>query len=161
MGLFAGTGVGKSILLGMMTRYTEADVIVVGLIGERGREVKEFVQEILGPEGIKRACVVAAPADDSPLVRIHGAMLATSVAEYFRDQGKKVLLLMDLCHALPRHSARLACRYQNRPRPVVIRPRYLHAFHNWWNGQAMASMAKALLPHFIRCLQKAMTRTTP
>jgi len=95
MGLFAGTGVGKSILLGMMTRYTEADVIVVGLIGERGREVKEFVQDILGPEGIRRACVVAAPADASPLVRIHGAMLATSVAEYFRDQGKKVLLLMD------------------------------------------------------------------
>ncbi len=95
MGLFAGTGVGKSILLGMMTKYTEADVIVVGLIGERGREVKEFVQDILGPKGIKRACVVAAPADSSPLVRIHGAMLATSVAEYFRDQGKKVLLLMD------------------------------------------------------------------
>ncbi|RDH84691.1 MAG: flagellar protein export ATPase FliI [endosymbiont of Galathealinum brachiosum] len=95
MGLFAGTGVGKSILLGMMTKYTEADVIVVGLIGERGREVKEFVQDILGKDGIKRACVVAAPADSSPLVRIHGAMLATSVAEYFRDQGKKVLLLMD------------------------------------------------------------------
>lgn len=95
MGLFAGTGVGKSILLGMMTKYTEADIIVVGLIGERGREVKEFVQDILGPEGLKRACVVAAPADSSPLVRIHGAMLATSVAEYFRDQGKKVLLLMD------------------------------------------------------------------
>lgn len=95
MGLFAGTGVGKSILLGMMTKYTEADVIVVGLIGERGREVKEFVQDILGPEGLSRACVVAAPADASPLVRIHGAMLATSVAEYFRDQGKKVLLLMD------------------------------------------------------------------
>lgn len=95
MGLFAGTGVGKSILLGMMTKYTEADVVVVGLIGERGREVKEFVQDILGPEGLRRACVVAAPADASPLVRIHGAMLATSVAEYFRDQGKKVLLLMD------------------------------------------------------------------
>jgi len=95
MGLFAGTGVGKSILLGMMTKYTEADVIVVGLIGERGREVKEFVQDILGKDGIKRASVVAAPADASPLVRIHGAMLATSVAEYFRDQGKKVLLLMD------------------------------------------------------------------
>ncbi len=95
MGLFAGTGVGKSILLGMMTKYTEADVIVVGLIGERGREVKEFVQDILGPDGIKRACVVAAPADSSPLVRIHGAMLATSIAEYFRDKGKKVLLLMD------------------------------------------------------------------
>lgn len=95
MGLFAGTGVGKSILLGMMTKYTEADVVVVGLIGERGREVKEFVQDILGEEGLRRACVVAAPADSSPLVRIHGAMLATSVAEYFRDQGKKVLLLMD------------------------------------------------------------------
>ena len=95
MGLFAGTGVGKSILLGMMTKYTEADIIVVGLIGERGREVKEFVQDILGPKGLQRACVVAAPADASPLVRIHGAMLATSVAEYFRDQGKKVLLLMD------------------------------------------------------------------
>ena len=95
MGLFAGTGVGKSILLGMMTKYTEADVIVVGLIGERGREVKEFVQDILGSNGIKRACVVAAPADTSPLIRIHGAMLATSIAEYFRDQGKKVLLLMD------------------------------------------------------------------
>ena len=95
MGLFAGTGVGKSILLGMMTRFTDADVTVVGLIGERGREVKEFVQDILGPQGLQRAVVVAAPADASPLVRIHGAMLATSVAEYFRDQGKKVLLLMD------------------------------------------------------------------
>jgi flagellum-specific ATP synthase len=95
MGLFAGTGVGKSILLGMMTRFTNADVTVVGLIGERGREVKEFVQDILGPQGLQRAVVVAAPADASPLVRIHGAMLATSVAEYFRDQGKNVLLLMD------------------------------------------------------------------
>jgi flagellum-specific ATP synthase len=95
MGLFAGTGVGKSILLGMMTRFTNADVTVVGLIGERGREVKEFVQDILGPEGLKRAVVIVAPADSSPLVRIHGAMLATSVAEYFRDKGKQVLLLMD------------------------------------------------------------------
>jgi flagellum-specific ATP synthase len=95
MGLFAGTGVGKSILLGMMTKYTNADVTVVGLIGERGREVKEFVQDILGPQGLKRAVVVAAPADASPLVRIHGAMMATTVAEYFRDQGKNVLLLMD------------------------------------------------------------------
>ncbi len=95
MGLFAGTGVGKSILLGMMTKYTNADVTVVGLIGERGREVKEFVQDILGPQGLKRAVVVAAPADSSPLVRIHGAMMATTIAEYFRDQGKNVLLLMD------------------------------------------------------------------
>jgi flagellum-specific ATP synthase len=87
--------VGKSVLLGMMTRYTEADIVVVGLIGERGREVKEFVQEILGQQGLRKAVVVAAPADSSPLMRIHGAMQATSIAEYFRDQGKNVLLLMD------------------------------------------------------------------
>jgi len=95
MGLFAGSGVGKSVLLGMMTRYTNADVIVVGLIGERGREVKEFVQNILGEDGLSRSVVVATPADNSPLMRMHGAMLATSIAEYFRDQGKQVLLLMD------------------------------------------------------------------
>ena len=95
LGLFAGSGVGKSVLLGMMTRYTNADVIVVGLIGERGREVKEFVENSLGPEGIKRAVVVAVPADQPPLRRMHGAMLATSIAEYFRDQGLQVLLLMD------------------------------------------------------------------
>jgi flagellum-specific ATP synthase len=95
MGLFAGTGVGKSVLLGMMTRFTSADVVVVGLIGERGREVNEFVLKILGEEGLKRAVVVASPADDSPLMRVHGALLATSIAEYFRDQGLDVLLLMD------------------------------------------------------------------
>jgi len=95
MGLFAGSGVGKSVLLGMMTRFTEADVIVVGLIGERGREVKEFIQNILGEEGMVRAVVVAAPADSTPVLRLQGASLATSIAEYFRDEGKNVLLLMD------------------------------------------------------------------
>lgn len=95
MGLFAGSGVGKSVLLGMMTRYTSADISVVGLIGERGREVNEFVQNILGPEGMARAVVVAVPADNPPLMRLHGAMLATAIAEYFRDQGANVLLLMD------------------------------------------------------------------
>jgi flagellum-specific ATP synthase len=95
LGLFAGSGVGKSVLLGMMTRYTDADVVVVGLIGERGREVKEFIENILGEEGLRRAVVVAVPADNPPLRRLHGAMLATSIAEYFRDQGRQVLLLMD------------------------------------------------------------------
>jgi flagellum-specific ATP synthase len=95
VGLFAGSGVGKSVLLGMMARYTSADVIVVGLIGERGREVKEFVERILKPEDRTRAVVVAAPADNPPLLRLHGAWVATAVAEYFRDQGKSVLLLMD------------------------------------------------------------------
>lgn len=95
IGLFAGSGVGKSVLLGMMARYTSADVIVVGLIGERGREVKEFVERILGPEGRRRAVVVATPADNPPLMRLHGAWLSTAIAEYFRDQGKSVLLIMD------------------------------------------------------------------
>jgi flagellum-specific ATP synthase len=95
MGLFAGSGVGKSILLGMMARYTSADVIVVGLIGERGREVKEFIENILGEEGLARSVVVAAPADTPPLQRLHGAAYATAIAEHFRDQGKSVLLIMD------------------------------------------------------------------
>jgi len=95
LGLFAGTGVGKSVLMGMMARYTEADVIVVGLIGERGREVKEFIEDILGADGLARSVVVAAPADSPPLVRMQGATYATAVAEHFRDQGRHVLLLMD------------------------------------------------------------------
>ena len=95
IGLFAGTGVGKSVLLGMMARYTAADVIVVGLIGERGREVKEFIEDILGPEGLARSVVVAAPADAAPLVRMQGAHYATAIAEHYRDAGRHVLLLMD------------------------------------------------------------------
>lgn len=95
VGLFAGSGVGKSTLLGMMTRNTEADLVVVGLIGERGREVKEFVEETLMASGLARAVVVATPADSPPLLRIHGALRATAIAEHFRDKGLHVLLLMD------------------------------------------------------------------
>ena len=95
MGLFAGSGVGKSVLLGMMARYTKADVIVVGLIGERGREVKDFIENILGKEGLSRAVVIAAPADVSPILRMQGADYATRIAEDFREQGLNVLLIMD------------------------------------------------------------------
>jgi flagellum-specific ATP synthase len=95
MGLFAGSGVGKSVLLGMMARYTEAEVIVVGLIGERGREVKEFIEQILGAVGLARSVVIAAPADTPPLMRMQGAIYASALAESFRDEGRHVLLIMD------------------------------------------------------------------
>jgi len=91
----AGSGVGKSVLLGMMAKNTEADVNVIGLIGERGREVREFIERDLGRQGLKHSVVIAATSDTSPLVRMRGAYLATAVAEFFRDQGKNVLLMMD------------------------------------------------------------------
>ncbi|MBU0969777.1 MAG: FliI/YscN family ATPase [Proteobacteria bacterium] len=93
--IMAGSGVGKSVLMGMMTKHTSADVVVIGLVGERGREVKDFINDTLGEEGLKRAVVVAATSDMPPLTRIRGAYLATTIAEYFRDQGKDVLLMVD------------------------------------------------------------------
>ena len=95
VGLMAGSGVGKSVLLGMMTKYTDADVVVIGLIGERGREVKEFVTETLGPDGLAKSIVIASPANESPVLRLRATLLAHLVAEYWRDQGKNVLLLVD------------------------------------------------------------------
>ncbi|MFZ2315369.1 MAG: FliI/YscN family ATPase [Gammaproteobacteria bacterium] len=95
LGIFAGSGVGKSVLLGMMTQFTKADVVVVGLIGERGREVKEFIEENLGHHGLEKSVVIASPADTSPLMRVNGASLATALAEYYRDRGLDVLLIVD------------------------------------------------------------------
>ena len=104
VGIFSGSGIGKSVLLGMMAKYTEAEVVVVGLIGERGREVREFIEKYLGAEGLRKAVVVVETSDRWPRLRIKGAMATTTIAEYFRDQGLRVLLLMDsitrVCHAL-------------------------------------------------------------
>lgn len=95
IGIFAGSGVGKSTLLGMISRYSNADVNVIALIGERGREVRDFIEEDLGPEGLGRSVVISATSDQPALVRLKGAFVATAIAEYFRDQGKNVLLMMD------------------------------------------------------------------
>lgn len=95
VGVMAGPGVGKSVLLGMVARHAQAEVIVVGLIGERGREVREFVERDLGPEGLKRSIVVVATGDEPPMVRVRAGMAATAIAEHFRAQGKKVMLLVD------------------------------------------------------------------
>lgn len=110
VGLFAGSGVGKSVLLGMMTRHTAADVVVVGLIGERGREVREFVEHALGPEGLSKAILVVAPADESPLMRLMATELCHSIAAHFRDNGKDVLLLVDSLtrYAMARREVALA-----------------------------------------------------
>jgi flagellum-specific ATP synthase len=95
LGLFSGTGVGKSVLLGMIARYTDADVTVLGLIGERGREVNEFLEVDLGPEGRRKTVLVLSTSDESPVLRVRAGFVATAVAEYFRDRGKNVLLLVD------------------------------------------------------------------
>jgi flagellum-specific ATP synthase len=95
MGIFAGSGVGKSVMMGMIAKHSDADVNVIGLIGERGREVREFLEDSLGEEGLKRSVVVAVTSDQAAMSRVKGANAATAIAEYFRDQGKNVLLMMD------------------------------------------------------------------
>ena len=95
VGIFAGSGVGKSTLMGMLARNCEADITVISLVGERGREVKDFIEESLGEEGLKRSVVVCATSDVPPVIRLKGAMVGTAIAEYFRDQGKNVLFMMD------------------------------------------------------------------
>ena len=146
MGLFAGSGVGKSVLLGMMARYTKADVIVVGLIGERGREVKEFIEHNLGPEGLARSVVVAAPADVSALLRLQGAAYATRLAEHFRDQGLDVLLIMDSLTRYAMAQREIALAIGEPPATKGYRPRSSPSCPAWWNARAWARPVRTARP---------------
>jgi flagellum-specific ATP synthase len=161
LGLFAGSGVGKSVLLGMMARYTKADVIVVGLIGERGREVKEFVEDILGAQDRSRAVVVAAPADAPPLLRMQGASYATAIAEHFRDKGKHVLLLMDSLTRYAQAQREIAWPLASRRPPRAIRHRVLPSCPAWWSAAATACMAWARSRRSTPCCPKATTSRIP
>ncbi len=161
IGLFAGSGVGKSVLLGMMARYkTAADVIVVGLIGERGREVKEFIEDILGAEGRARSVVVAAPADAPPLLRMQGAAYATAVAEHFRDKGRHVLLLMDSLTRYAMAQREIALAIGEPPAPRAIRPRASPSCRNWSSAAATGSTAWVRSRPSTRCSPKATTSRT-
>ena len=139
----------------MMARYTSADVIVVGLIGERGREVKEFIERILGPEGRRRAVVVATPADNPPLMRLHGAWRATAIAEYFREQGKSVLLLMDSLTRVAQAQREIGLAIGEAPATKGYPPSVFARLPLSSNAPATASKAAVRLPRSIRCSRKA------
>ena len=160
IGLFAGSGVGKSVLLGMMTRYTKADVTVVGLIGERGREVQDFVSNTLGPDGMRRAVVVATPADNPPLMRLHGAWLAHRHRRVFpRPRHEGAAAARFARRASRRRSAKSRSPSASRPRPRAIRPRCSRACRNWSSAPATAIAASARSPRSIPCSRRATIRT--
>ena len=124
IGIIAGSGVGKSVLLGMMSRFTTADVVVVGMIGERGREVGEFAKTVLDQDSKSRTTIVAVPADRSPLLRIRGAERATAIAEYYRNQGKDVLLIMDSLTRVAHARREIGLALGEQPTARVIRRRW-------------------------------------
>ena len=158
IGIFAGSGIGKSTLMGMIARNTSADVNVIALIGERGREVNDFLEHDLGPEGLKHSVVVTATSDTTPLARIRGAYTATAIAEYFRDQGKDVMLLFDSVTRLPRLNAKSASRSGNRRQPAATLQVSLKHCLNCLSGAEHPQ--KVRLPAFIPYSLTATTWTS-
>ena len=157
LGLFAGSGVGKSMLLGMMARYTNADVIVVGLIGERGREVKEFIEQILGAGG-PGALGGGGGAGRQPAAdAAAGAAYATAIAEYFRDQGKHVLLIMDSLTRFAMAQREIALAIGEPPATKGYPPSVFAKLPHWSSAPATASKAAARSPRSTRCWSKATT----
>jgi flagellum-specific ATP synthase len=137
IGIFAGSGVGKSTLMGMMARGTDADVVVIGLVGERGREVQEYLQRELDP-GTRQKCVTVVATSDQPaLRRVRAAMASTAIAEYFRDQGKHVLLMMDSVTRFAWPNAKSAWQPVKHPPRVAIHPAYFLCCRDWSNAQEL------------------------
>jgi flagellar biosynthesis/type III secretory pathway ATPase len=162
IGVFGGSGVGKSTLLGMMARGTEADVVVLGLIGERGREVRSFLEHDLGQDGLARSVVVVSTSDSPPLARLRAAYAATSIAESFRDEGMNVLLMMDSDHALlPWHSARSAWPPASRRRRRDIRRPCSASCPGCSSAQAACAIPAAFTGVLHRCSSKADDHNEP
>ena len=141
VGLFAGSGVGKSTLLGMLARGGDADVNVVALIGERGREVREFIENSLSQEALQKTVLVVSTSDEPAMVRLRAAYLATSIAESFRDAGQNVLFMMDSIHALRWHSAKLVYLWVNRQQVGGIHHQFFLYCLSCWSGQETVPVA--------------------
>jgi flagellum-specific ATP synthase len=149
VGIFGGSGVGKSTLIGMMTRNTEADVTVVGLVGERGREVGEFLEDSLGVEGRARSVVVVSTSDQSPLLRMRAALAATTVAEFFAAQGKHVLLVLDSLTRFAMAAREIGLAAGEPPTAKGYTPSVFTRLAGWWSAPGSSGWARS--PPFIPC----------
>ncbi len=160
LGLVAGSGVGKSVLLGMMTRFTEADVVVIGLIGERGREVQAFIEESLGPVGLAKSVLIAAPANESPVLRLKATHMTHVVAEYFRDQGQNVLMLVDSLTRVAHAQREIGLAVGEPPTAKGYPPSVFALLPNLIERAGVGRHGVGSITAIYTCLPKAMTPTT-